>query len=175
MVEKNSTSKKGKVILLLIPSNKYSPLICKYLKKMKVSSAGYITVNKGYDVVQDLLKRSRIDTKHFFFIDCVTKTITQPQKASNCFFVSSPLALTEISLAVKNLTRNKPQALVIDSLSNLLVYHLPKNLASFVYDLIDKVRQNTNTFLVMSMAKEDKGSEFFKMIGLKVDKVLELK
>ncbi len=175
MAKKNSAPRKGKVILLLIPSAKYSPLICKYLKKMNVSSAGYITVNKSYDVVQELLKKFKINTKNFFFIDCVTKTITVPSKVSNCFFVSSPLALTEMSLAIKKLTNVSTQTIVVDSLSNLLVYHQPKHLAGFVYDLIDKVRQNADTVLVMSMAKEDKSSELFRLIGLKVDEVVELK
>lgn len=80
-----------------------------------------------------------------------------------------------MSLAIKKLTNVSTQTIVVDSLSNLLVYHQPKHLAGFVYDLIDKVRQNADTVLVMSMAKDDKSSELFRWIGLKVDEVVELK
>ncbi|MBT3324190.1 hypothetical protein HN681_02485 [archaeon] len=91
-----------------------------------------------------------------------------------CVYISSPNAITELSLALNKVVDSKSvDIILIDSLSSLLVYHKPNILMKFVMHLINKIRDSTIILFLVSSDHEKK-SELFKKIEPLVDNVIEI-
>ena len=171
----NKELKKNHVILLVVPNKDYNKVVLKEVKKLKGKNICYVTTNKGHSALVNEFEKNKIDTKNFFFIDCVTATIIKPKIVPpNCALVSSPRALTELSLAINKFVNIHFPLIFIDSLSTLLVYHSPKVLTNFVHNTINKVRETNQVIFVMTIAEKDKKTELYKKLQVLVDKVIQL-
>jgi len=162
------------VTLVVVPNNNYNSSVLNFVKKLDKKSFGYVSVNKGYSALIESFKNKKINLKNFFFVDCVTKTITEPKKVDNCIYVSSPKALTELSLATTKLIMAGFDGVILDSLSTMLIYHKPKEISRFVHSIINKTRENTNLHLILTLSSKDQDSELFKEVEVFVDQVVEL-
>ncbi|MBL7056637.1 hypothetical protein ISS07_07015 [Candidatus Woesearchaeota archaeon] len=166
---------KNNVILLVVPNKDYNKIILRQIKSLKGKKVCYVTTNKGHNALVSSFEKNNINVKDFFFIDCVTASITKPKIVPpNCKLISSPKALTELSIAVNKYIELHAPLIFIDSLSNLLVYHKPRALINFVHNLANKVRECSPVVIVLTIAKEDKKSDFFKKIQVVADEVIEV-
>ena len=164
----------NRINVVIVPGSSYKKKLINLSKKLKKNKVCYVTVNKGAEAILDDLKKNKIDEKNFYFIDCVTKTVVNPKNKENCMFLSSPNALTELSLALNKIVDSKSiDIILVDSLSSLLVYHKSNVLLKFVIHLINKIRQGTMVLLLVS-SDDEKQSELFKKLEPLVDNVLEL-
>ena len=84
-----------------------------------------------------MLKKT-IDLSKVFVIDCVTKQGGGDTSGDRVAFVTSPSALTEISLRFRE--QLKDGFVIIDSLNSFLIYNEPLPLARFVHSLLIKLR-----------------------------------
>jgi hypothetical protein len=162
----------NKIILFSSPGELFNKGLLKYIKKLSKKKICYVSINKGVGSVKESLKEHKIDSKNFHFIDCITQTLTNPKKESNTHFVSSPKALTELSLAIQESIESS-HIILIDSLSTLSVYHRPKVLIEFVYHLAERVRKMPGSLLILPVAKAEKVTEWYKKISLTVDEFVE--
>jgi archaellum biogenesis ATPase FlaH len=164
---------KSKVSCIIIPGDKFNEELIKLLKKVKNKKVCYVTLNKGADVLIESLNKNKINPKNFFFIDCVSKTIVQPKPIENCQFISSPNALTELSLAIDKSIDSGFSIVLVDSLSTFMIYHNAEMIIQFFHNLANKIRSEDGNILILTISDKDKDSEVFKKMEIIVDKIIE--
>ena len=166
----------NKIILLTVSKEGYrrSVLdIASFLDKNSTKVC-YVCVNDPYGFVASNLDKNGIDAKKFFFIDTLTRNVQEPPHTDNCIFVSSPSALTEISLAFsKALNEMHCDASIFDTLSTMLVYEKPHAIIQFIHNLLTKLRISSGKAIFITL-KDDLNSELTKDLYMFVDKVVEM-
>ncbi len=165
---------------ILLPGANYSDLIQAMFERIKSKPDEawvYVTVTKPYST---LLKQyeSIEDIKNVRFIDCISKAagITKPDK--NVEFIESPTMLEKLSLEIMNIFKEvdpkTKKYLVIDSLSNLIVYNDPEIVTEFFYHIINRTR--AKEIHTISLAIEDEGLEkYLNRLVFLNDKILKVR
>jgi hypothetical protein len=132
----------------------------------------YVTVNDPYESIEGKLGGS--DGSRLFFIDCVSSTVKTPASKDNVIFVSSPRALTEVSIAVKKAIESaKPDLMIFDSLSAMLIYEKSLGIMKFVHSLILTLR-SAGLGTVFIILKEDVSEDLMKDLAMFVDKIVDV-
>ena len=165
---------------ILLPVSNYSDLVQAMFERIKSKPDEawvYVSVTKPYDT---LLKQYSFlkEVKNVKFIDCISRAagITKPEK--NVEFIESPTMLEKLSLEIMNIFKEvdpkTKKYLVIDSLSNLIVYNDPEIVTEFFYHIINRTR--TKEIHTISLAIEDEGLEKYlnRLIFLN-DKILKVR
>jgi hypothetical protein len=163
---------KNDVILLSVSGKVYRETVKGLLEFSKrFEKTCYITLNDPYETV---LSRAGGQGASLCFIDCVTSTIKSPPQAEGVIFVSSPRALTEISIALKKAAESfKMQFVIFDSVSALLVYEKSLSAMKFVHNMILTLREGKlkTAFVIL---REDVSEELMKDLSMFVDKIVEI-
>ncbi|MFH0861713.1 MAG: ATPase domain-containing protein [Candidatus Altiarchaeota archaeon] len=134
----------------------------------------YISLNRPYTSLVKTFKKGGLDTERIYFIDAITRTAQIPQECKECEFVSSPGALTELSVTIsKVMDGGQYKYIVFDSLSTLLVYESDTTIAKFVHFLMAKVRV-AGCNALFTCLKQDAESVLIKDINMFADKVIHL-
>lgn len=164
----------NQTILLLMPSAEYNALIVENMKKFSGKNVCYITLNKTSDSLKELFKQKKIKIENIVFIDAISKTIkTVPDQAEGVYFVSSPGALTELSLSIDKFLRHNFDYLIFDSLTSLLVYEQKSPVAKFVASLVNKIKQSKTRAIFYALSVKEQQA-LINESGMFVDKVLNL-
>ena len=166
----------GQIIVLLIPDEEYARRVMDITADLsKVSEKlCYITLNLPYNsLVRNLTSRG-IDVSSFYFIDAITQTAEMAVKSDSVEYVSSPGALTELSLSISNLLETRKfDYLVFDSLSTLLVYESPLIVTKFIHSLMAKIRV-VGCKSIFTCLRQDSDSMLLKDINMFADKILNV-
>ena len=166
---------KNQTVLLLMPSTEYNHIILENIKKLSSANIAYVTLNKTSDSLKELFKKNKIKTENIVFIDAISKTIKNvPNQGEGIYYVSSPGALTEISLVIDKFLKHNFDYLVFDSLTNLLVYTEKAPVAKFVASLVNKVKQSKTKAVFYALSVKEQEA-LIKESGMFVDKVVEIK
>lgn len=179
IIEKGNVEKaieENDIVLLLLPNQSYSEKIKDIA--VIVSKTGkkicYVSVNKPFETLLKDFEKNRIDHKKFYIIDCVTKNVGGASPADNVVCVSSPKALTEMNIAIKNVLETaKTEITMFDSLSTLLIYEDPHVVIRFVHSIVSMFRALKSKGILISL-KDDIQSELIKDLNMFVDKVVEM-
>jgi hypothetical protein len=166
---------------ILLPGGNYKELTQALFEKIKASPEDawvYVTVTKPYNnLVYDF--DFLLDSKNIKFIDCVSRAagITKPI-GDNCILVESPTMLEKLGLEIMNVFKevdeNTEKYLIIDSLTNLIIYNDPEIVTEFFYHIINRTRaKNIHT---ISLAIEEEGIDKYlnRLIYLN-DKILKVR
>ncbi len=160
-LEEGLKEAKQYVALATVEATKYQPTnieIIHYLVEIENTPGVYVTLNKPYEVVRDLLKEKKIRVDMIIFIDGVTKTVGgEMKKEKNCLFIGSPENLSDISLAMDQAVRaitNKEKFLFFDSLTTLLIYNQVSTVAKFIHFLSTKMRVWGVKGIIITLQKE---------------------
>ena len=166
---------RDQIIVLVIPNEKYSKLIIDVAKFFgdEYKSLCYVSLNKLYDSLTNILKKNNINQDRILFIDGITKSANPNLKeADNCIYVDSSSALTEISIIIHNvLETGKFESFLFDSLSTLLIYNSSDAVCKFVHNLINKIK-SSNTTAIFTALDGDTKSDLLKDISMFVDNVI---
>ncbi len=154
--------------LVVFHSNAYSKQLVDLVKTLGGKTC-VITTNKGYDVLFGLFLNAKINIENIHFIDCVTKAVVQPTRQKNCAFISSPAALTEISIQLIK-SPDHYNTVILDSLSTLLIYNNEVTVERFIRHLITSLKSK-NTSLVLSVSEDDRNNPLVQKITGIVDRV----
>ena len=180
MVIDISSIKDGEVVLVLTTANKYigtTTDILKLLINKKKYPCLYVTINKPYKVLLNILKRNNINTNKIFFIDLISKmTRTEMNSVKNCLFISSPESLTELSIAVSESIKNMPgknKFMFFDSLSTLLIYNQTGTVTKFAHFISGKMKAEGVETIIISMEKE-MDEKLISQVSAFVDKVMKV-
>jgi len=170
----NNATKSANIILLPFESKNYR----EYLKELlefslkKYKKICYITLNDPFDTITQ--KLSDKEKSKIFFIDCVTSTVKATEQKENVIFVSSPHALTEISIALKKtIEKIKTDFVIFDSISSMLVYEQSLTVLKFIHSIVLMLRKaKLNTIFII--LKEDVSEEVVKDLAMFVDVILKV-
>lgn len=166
--------KGNKIVIFVVPTKNYAKGINDITLAATKSgkSIVYVTVNKPYNILVDSFSAKKIDIGKITFIDAVSGGVKAP-KGVNVEFVSSPKALTEMSITINELMK-KTDSFVFDSVSTLLVYDDPSTVVKFIHSILSKARAAGTNF-VLTVLSEDAGKSVLKDVSMFVDKVVVLK
>ncbi len=165
---------------ILLPGPNYQDLIQALFKRIKNNSDEvwvYLTVTKTYQNISDQLPFIS-EIKNLCFIDCVSRAAGISKIAKNVIFIESPTMLEKIGLEIMNIFKETDSKfkkyLVIDSLTNLIIYNDPEIVTEFFYHIINRTR--AKDINVISLAIEEEGMECYlnRLIYLN-DKILKIR
>jgi hypothetical protein len=161
------------IVIFILPDKSHAETVLRIAKTMAENRdrTCYISLNKPYDTLVKDLQKNKIDDKKFFFIDCVGRGFVS---GKNVMYVSSPKALTEMSITIKRgLEKESLKSVLFDSLSTLLVYEGSAIVIKFAHALMSGFR-NDGVRAVFTCLKGDVETDLIKDLGMFVDKVMEL-
>src|SRR3989338_3724310 len=163
----------NEIILSIFSKNYYHDSIYEILRKLEGKRTCYITLNKTAGNLERALKLQHLSTNNIFFIDAVSRGIGNTEAKENTFLVSSPQALTELSIAVtESLKSGKFEVLLFDSLSTLNIYKLKGKAAErFTTQIIDAIKAKQSR-CIFTCLEEDTDSDLIKNSFRHMDKVL---
>jgi len=165
---------------IILPGANYSDLIqalFEHIRNHSEDSWVYVTVSKPYE---SLVKQFKFlsESNNVNFIDCISRAAGILRSDPNCIYIESPTMLEKINLEIMNLFKetddDKEKYLILDSISNLIIYNDPGIVTEFFYHIVNKTRvKNIHT---ISLAIEEEGLEkhLNRLIYLN-DKILKVR
>lgn len=153
--------KKKEIVLILSTEKKYLKTNLKILDILTNSlkeKGIYVTVNRPFDSLTELLEKNKINTKNIFFIDAITLTVVgEAKEVPNCLFINSPNSLTELGIALgeafKAMKTKTDRFIFFDSLSTLLIYNQSKSVTKFAHFLTGRMREWKIKGVLISLQK----------------------
>jgi len=170
--------RKGKKLtLLIIPNEEYLKNIIVISKQasIKYPKILYISLNELYDNLIRTFEENSINPDHFYFIDAITRTAqTNIDQRDNCYFVTSPNALIELSLVItEKINKMEPDLIIFDSLSTLFIYEKESIAVKFVHSLLGKIKA-AGCDAVLTSLEGDAKRQAIKDLGMFVDEFLTM-
>jgi len=165
---------------ILLPGTNYADLIqamFEYIQERPEEAWVYVTVTKPYDT---LVKQYEFlsEAKNIKFIDCISRAAGILRTDSNCVYIESPTLLEKLGLEIMNIYKEVDEStnkfLVLDSLSNLIIYNDPDIVTEFFYHIVNRTR--ARDIHTISLAIEEEGLEkhLNRLIYLN-DKILKVR
>ena len=165
---------------IILPGSNYSDLIEAMFVRIydrPEEAWVYVTVSKPYDT---LAKQYEFlpELKNIKFIDCISRAAGLTKVSPNVTFVESPTMLEKLGLEIMNIFKKVDEKtkkyLVLDSLTNLIIYNDPEIVTEFFYHIINRTR--ARDIHTISLAIEEEGLEGYlnRLIYLN-DKILKVR
>lgn len=165
---------------ILLPGNNYSDLLqalFEYIQDRTEDAWVYVTVTKPYET---LVKEYEYlsDAKNIKFIDCISRAAGISKPSPHCIYIESPSMLEKLGIDIMNVFKEVDEStkkyLILDSLSNLIIYNDADIVTEFFYHIVNRTRvKNIHT---ISLAIEEEGLEkqLNRLIYLN-DKILKVR
>jgi len=135
---------------------KVNSIILSELTKNMNLKGVYVSLNKPHTVLKDKLKNEDINLKNLFFIDGVSKSVSNQESNEDCAFLTSPDSLTELSLEItKSVNKGNTKFVFIDSVSTLLIYSALNKVEKFVHYITNKLRVYKIKGIIISLDEEN--------------------
>jgi len=161
--------------LVLIPSIRYNDILTLIPKQFSEEKICYVTLNKTHNSLKELFERENgINLENIVFIDAITRCMTKAENADDCYFVSSPEALTELSIVITEFLQQKFDYIIFDSITTLLIYQkTEESIIKFISNIVGKIRTYDckGIFYVLDIEKHRLLIEEASMV---IDKVIDL-
>jgi len=136
----------------------------------------YITTNKPYNYVENLLRKEGVKTKEILFIDCISKTVNSvPEKEpDNCLFLESPEQITSLSMTINQAIKLIPgdKVVLFDSLNVLLIYNSEQTIGKFSNFIINRLRTKDVDAILIAL-DSDMDKKIIKTVESFVDEVIK--
>jgi len=165
---------------ILLPGSNYSDVVqalFEYIHDQTEEAWVYLTVTKPYDTIikqYDYLS----EAKNIKFIDCISRAAGILRTDSNCIYVESPTMLEKIGLEIMNTFKEVDEGakkfLVIDSLSNLIIYNDPEIVTEFFYHIVNRTRAKDINIISIAIEEEGLEKHLNRLIYLN-DKILKVR
>ncbi|MEF8879340.1 MAG: hypothetical protein V5A64_02975 [Candidatus Thermoplasmatota archaeon] len=165
---------------ILLPGNNYSDLTQALFERIHSNPEEawvYITVSKPFE---NLVQRfSFLETdSNIKIIDCISRAAGISHASSNCIYVESPTLLEKLSLEIMNVFKNVDQDaqkfLVLDSLSNLIIYNNPALVTEFFYHMLNKTRARDIHIISLALEEEGMDAQINRLLYLN-DKIIKVR
>ena len=163
-----------KTYLYIIPAQEYFKNIIKIIKNdIKTKNIIYVTTNKPYKYLVNLLNEEKIKTENIMFIDCISKQVSGSEDSSEkCVFIDSPQNVTGLSIALNQVITQwgEESTIIFDSLSTLFIYNSEEIIGRFSNFIINKMQLN-NISSVFFVLESDMDKKIMSVISSFVDEV----
>jgi KaiC/GvpD/RAD55 family RecA-like ATPase len=157
-----------------MPTQEYFKSVINILKKdVKTKNIIYITTNKPYKYLMNLLNEEKINTESILVIDCISNQLSESGDASKrCVFLESPQNISGLSIAISQAIKSLAgeATVIFDSLSTLLIYNNEEVIGKFSNFIINKMQQ-TNISSVFFVIESDMDKKVMGVISSFVDEV----
>ena len=165
---------------ILLPGSNYSDLskaLFELIKSNQDSTWVYLNVSKPYDILVKQFPYLN-DLNNVKFIDCISRAAGLSKNHPNCIFIESPSMLEKIGLEIINVFKDvNPETkkyLLIDSLTNMIIYNDPEIITEFFYQIINKTRARDIHTISLAIEEEGLDSYINRLIYLN-DKILKVR
>jgi len=165
---------------IMLPGNNYSDLIQALFERIHSNPEEawvYVAVTKPYENLTKQFEFLSAD-KNIKVIDCISRVAGISKPAQNCIFLESPSLLEKLGLEITNIFKevddNVNKYLVLDSLSNLMIYNDPELVTEFFYQMINKTRARDIHIISLALEEEGMDKHINRLIYLN-DKILKVK
>lgn len=165
---------------IILPGTNYPDLIQALFERIHNNPEEawvYITVTKPYENLINQFEFLK-DAKNIKFIDCISRAAGITEDSDNCVFVESPTMLEKLSLEIMNIFKevdeNTKKYLVIDSLTNLIIYNDPDIVTEFFYYIINRTRTKDIHTISLAIEEEELDKYLNRLIYLN-DKILKVR
>ena len=143
-------------LLVKVPSELYNKSISYIPHLLKDHSICYVTLNKTYNSLKQRFSKDGFPLDNLVFIDAITRSMEQAENTDDCYFVSSPQSLTEISIVISEFLNQNIDYVILDS--TLLIYQ--KNVdpvVKFVTKMVNTAKkQNSHVIFLVLDTNEHK-------------------
>lgn len=165
---------------ILLPGNNYPDLIQAMFERIHSSPDEawvYVTVSKPYQNLVGQYDFLETDN-NIKIIDSISRAAGISKESKNVIYIESPTLLEKLGLEIMNVFKgvdeNTQKFLVIDSLSNLIIYNNSALVTEFFYHMLNKTR--ARDIHLISLALEDEGmdSQINRLIYLN-DKIIKVR
>lgn len=165
---------------ILLPGNNYSDLVqalFEYIRSKPEEAWVYVTVTKPYDT---LVKKYDYlaEAKNIKFIDCISRAAGILRSDPNCVYVESPSMLEKLGLEIINVFKEvedeTKKFLVLDSLSNLIIYNDADIVTEFFYHIVNRARARDIHTISLAIGEEGLEKDLNRLIYLN-DKILKIR
>ena len=143
------------------------------LKNFSGEKGIYVSLGVSLPTIDNRLKQNGINTENIYYIDVASGKI-ENQKEEKCYHLSSPSALTELSIVISDLLKEGYKYLFFDAVTNLMIYNNPSRTKKFVIDLANKMRQTKSKGIYFAL-HSDITENLIKSLGGFVDKSIHIK
>ncbi len=148
----------GKITLVVSKSENHGDAalgMLDILARQRGIGGVYLSVTQPYEVV-----KASSGAKDVYYIDCISRMAGKgvPEKSDDVFFVENPSSLEEMSLYLDRLlvkVKSEKKFIFIDSLSSLLIYNTDKSVKEFTHYMINKIRLENLTGVILSIEKRE--------------------
>jgi len=140
----------------------------------------FVLTDKNPEQLKQELLKDKIFFKNIYFVDCYSQQAgLNCQKSENVKYVSGPLALNEISIAISDfqrefLKKEMPHLIIFDSISTLLMYSNAEAIARFLQVFIAKTK-NLEGEVVFTIEQGMHDEKAVVTIEHLMDSVIEVK
>jgi archaellum biogenesis ATPase FlaH len=172
--------KTNQSIGIVLPGSNYLELIQALFERIKNAPDEawvYVTITKPCNTFMSQFEFLE-ETNNLRFIDCISRAAGITKASPNCILIESPTMLEKLGLEIMNIFKevdvSTEKYLVIDSLTNLIVYNDPEIVTEFFYHITNRTRvKNIRT---ISLAIEEEGLDKYlnRLIYLN-DKILKVR
>lgn len=144
-------------LILIKPENLQDDIysIIDFLVNKRQWTCIYVSLSKSYKTLKTNFEKKGYNLKNFFFIDAIEKK--PKEKVENVLFIQSPSALTQIDMAITQITQitQNHGFVFIDTLDGLSVNNSPNILANFIRSMTNKVTKYNSKALVLTVGGVD--------------------
>ncbi|MCK5660651.1 MAG: hypothetical protein KAH86_04765 [Methanosarcinales archaeon] len=168
------------VILALTSAANYNRAnveLLRYLIHHKKEPGVYITLNKPYTNVKNVLVEEGIDTRMILFIDAITKPSGgDAVDTGECYYIDDLKNLSDMALVIDEALLAIPfdkKFLFFDTLSTLVLYNNTGSVAQFIHFLSGKIRRWNLDAIFLSLEIES-DAELLDRLTQFSDKVLKI-
>ena len=163
--------KDNQIVVIVVTRGQYKSSTEKiaYLESCIFKKICYVTLNKSYDTLTKDFESRKIDLDKILFIDSVSGKVDSQK---GVIFVSSPKALTELSITIADVLKKDVDSFVFDSISTLLVYVQPETSIKFIHFIISKIRSDNKNCALIAL-DSDMSTSLMKDVSMFVDKVVD--
>lgn len=120
--------------LVITDFRRYEGAVVKLCKRLAedYGAIGYVTLNKSYRALGEVLEREGIDTAKFYFLDSITPKVLRTGPTDRCTYIKSIEDLNAFSDILLNTIKLKDiEVLVFDSVSSFLIFVDEKGVMKF--------------------------------------------
>lgn len=142
---------KSKSALIIVPEKDYNKTIATITKEISTQNVCYITLNKTCQSLSEILKKQKVHTKNIKFIDCISKSLQDVKDTKDCTFISSPEAITELSIVIGTHLKYDFDYIIIDSMTNMLTYTNADTIKKFMKSLIIKMNGKKCKLIIFAL------------------------
>ncbi|MBS3128549.1 hypothetical protein J4410_05360 [Candidatus Woesearchaeota archaeon] len=170
---------KDQVCILLFEARNYNLAMIDVVKQLQNKKICYVSLNKTYGVLMRDFKKNGIESENIFVVDTKTGEIepSEKSKSSSVCYVSSPAALTELSIVISYILKQDHfDYLIFDSLSTLWLYDKEtyNGVAKFIIYMMNKIK-SSNIRALFTVIKSENHSFLVEEASSCADLTIEYK